>query len=309
MKKSASKNQSNINSLPIDSNEPEICMICHKKTEYLPSVPIGRRKGYVIGIGQLCDSCFAEYMPEATEKVAVSAGSLSQDGQIGSLSEHSPDPVPVILPFEKDGEYFVEKLGKVDKKPVFSFFKRLFDIVIALLFGIIMLLPMAVIAIIIKCSSKGRVFYAHERLGLNGKPIKVIKFRTMIAEAEEDGAQWAMGDDDPRIFPFGRFLRKTRMDELPQWWCVLKNDMSFVGPRPERACFYREFETYVHGFSERLKIKPGLTGHAQVNGGYDLKPEEKIVYDIEYIKKRSIWMDVKILFRTVAVVLKHKGAK
>ena len=99
------------------------------------------------------------------------------------------------------------------------------------------------------------------------------------------------------------------MDELPQFFCCVIGTMSFVGPRPERECFALEFEKYIHGFSERLKVKPGITGWAQINGGYNLKPEEKIVYDIEYIEKRSLWMDLKILFRTVFVVLIHKDAK
>jgi len=85
--------------------------------------------------------------------------------------------------------------------------------------------------------------------------------------------------------------------------------MSIVGPRPERECFYEIFETYIHGFSERLKVKPGLTGHAQINGGYDLRPEEKILFDVDYIKKRSFWFDLKILFGTIKVVFTHEGAK
>ena len=107
----------------------------------------------------------------------------------------------------------------------------------------------------------------------------------------------------------GRFLRKSRLDELPQFGAILCGKMSLVGPRPERECFYHEFETYIHGFCERLKVKPGLTGLAQVNGGYDLKPEEKIVWDVEYIKKRSLWLDAKILFKTIKVVLFRAGAK
>ena len=131
----------------------------------------------------------------------------------------------------------------------------------------------------------------------------------MTMDAESEGAQWSLGEDDERIFPLGHILRKCRADELPQFWCILKGDMSLVGPRPERECFYDEFETYIHGFRERLKVKPGLTGLAQVNGGYDLKPEEKIVYDVEYIKTRSMCLDIKLVFQTVTVVFGHKGAK
>ena len=99
------------------------------------------------------------------------------------------------------------------------------------------------------------------------------------------------------------------MDELPQLWNILKGEMSFVGPRPERECFYDEFETYIHGFRNRLAVKPGLTGWAQVNGGYDLKPEQKIVYDMEYIRSRSVWIDLKCIFKTIRLVISHEGAR
>ena len=131
----------------------------------------------------------------------------------------------------------------------------------------------------------------------------------MVVDAEKNGAQWSNGDNDNRIYKFGKFLRKSRLDELPQLFCCFIGTMTFIGPRPERECFYIEFEKYIHGFSQRLKVKPGITGLAQVNGGYDLKPQEKVLIDIEYIKKRSFWLDVKILFKTVAIVFNHKGAK
>lgn len=227
----------------------------------------------------------------------------------GTVPSGSTTPCDVILPFEKEGVYYVENLGEVPAKPFYSFLKRVFDIVASGLALIVLAIPMLVIAVIIKCVSKGTVFYSQERLGLNGKKIQVIKFRTMHMDAEANGPQWSEGEADPRIFPFGRVMRLTRIDELPQLWCIFKGDLSIVGPRPERECFYEQFETYVHGFSERLKVKPGLTGLAQVNGGYDLKPEEKIVYDVEYIKKRSCLLDIKIIFQTVGVVFSHDGAK
>ena len=215
----------------------------------------------------------------------------------------------VVLPFEKKGEYFVEQVGEIPKKPIYSAIKRFFDIVASAVALIILAIPMAIIAVLIKIKSPGPAFYHQERLGLNGKKIDIVKFRTMNIDAEADGAQWSQGDEDPRIFPLGRTLRKFRLDELPQLVAIFTGQLSWVGPRPEREIFYDEFETYVHGFHERLKVKPGLTGLAQVNGGYDLKPEEKIVWDIEYIKHRGLLMDLKILFKTVAVVFKHDGAK
>ena len=217
--------------------------------------------------------------------------------------------INVILPFEKDGEYFVEDLGELSPKPAYAFWKRCLDVVVSFTGLTVLLVPMAVIAAAVWCTSEGSAFYCQERLGLNGKPFTVIKFRTMTNDAEKDGAQWSGGKKDVRITPLGRFLRNTRLDELPQLWCILKGEMSLVGPRPEREVFYDRFEQYVHGFRERLKVKPGLTGLAQINGGYELKPEEKIVYDVDYIKNRSLGMDLKIILRTFKVVFTHEGAK
>ncbi len=225
--------------------------------------------------------------------------------QVSDVNEN----IVVIMPYEAQEECHVENLGEIDKKPVYAFFKRAFDIIFSLIALVVLAIPMAVIAILIKCTSKGNVLYHQERLGLNGAKIDVIKFRTMCMDAEKNGAQWSSGDEDPRITPLGRVLRKTRLDELPQLWCILKGEMSWVGPRPEREVFYNEFEQYIHGFHERLKVKPGLTGLAQVCGGYYLKPEEKIMYDIEYIKTRSMWLDIKIIFKTVKVVFNCEGAK
>lgn len=208
-------------------------------------------------------------------------------------------PTAVILPYEVTGEYYVEELGELDAKPVYSFFKRFFDIVLSLFALIVLLIPMLIIAVIVKLTSPGSVLYKQERLGKDGVSFEIIKFRLMYADAENNGAQWSDGENDERITPFGKFLRRTRMDELPQFAQILTGKMSLVGPRPERECFYEKFETYIHGFSERLKVKPGLTGLAQVSGGYDLRPEEKVVYDIEYIKKRSLWLDLKCMLLTV----------
>lgn len=203
----------------------------------------------------------------------------------------------------------MEELGELDAKPVYSFFKRFFDIVLSLFALIVLLIPMLIIAVIVKLTSPGSVLYKQERLGKDGMSFEIIKFRSMYADAENNGAQWSDGENDERITPFGRFLRRTRMDELPQFAQILTGKMSLVGPRPERECFYEKFETYIHGFSERLKVKPGLTGLAQVSGGYDLRPEEKVVYDIEYIKKRSLWLDLKCILLTVRIIFSHNGAR
>lgn len=217
--------------------------------------------------------------------------------------------ISVILPYESDEEFYIEDLGTIETKPMYAIVKRAFDILFALVLLLLLLVPMLIIAVIVKLSSKGPVLYYQARLGLNGKRFNIIKFRTMYQDAEADGLRWSMGDDDPRITPVGRVLRKTHLDELPQLWCILMGHMSMVGPRPERPEYYERFEQYIHGFRERLKVQPGMTGLAQVRGGYFLKPEEKILYDVEYIKTRSVGLDLRILFETVKVVFCCEGVK
>ena len=191
---------------------------------------------------------------------------------------------------------------------VFFAVKRIMDVILSFVSGLALALPMVIIAILIKLDSPGPAIFRQERLGKDGKPFTIYKFRTMYLDAEADGPQWAKRNDC-RCTPLGRFLRHTRLDELPQLWNILKGDMSIVGPRPERACFYSEFETYIHGFCYRLLVKPGLTGLAQVNGGYDLKPEEKIMFDMEYIQKQSIELDLKCILQMINLVFTHEGAR
>lgn len=190
----------------------------------------------------------------------------------------------------------------------YAFVKRLADIAVAVLVAVLGILPMAIIALCIKLDSKGPVIFKQERLGKDGKSFTMYKFRSMYTDAEAEGPRWADRDDD-RCTKVGCFLRKTRLDELPQFWNILKGEMSLVGPRPERAYFYDEFETYIHGFRNRLVVRPGLTGWAQVSGGYDLLPEEKIIYDMEYIANMSIRMDLRCAVRTVRLVFTHEGAR
>lgn len=215
----------------------------------------------------------------------------------------------VIIPYKTDKEYFIDPPKKISVGIFYKVVKRAFDLIASLGAICVLWLPMLIIGIIVKATSDGPAIYKQERLGKNGKPFNIVKFRTMIKDSEVNGAQWSEGENDPRITPIGRILRNSRLDELPQLWCILTGKMSFVGPRPERECFYEEFEKYIHGFKHRLCVTPGLTGLAQINGGYTLKPEEKIVYDIEYINNRSIINDIKIMFKTVAVILPHDGAK
>ena len=184
----------------------------------------------------------------------------------------------------------------------------MFDIFFALVGLFFLLIPMAIIALLIYLESPGPAIYKQERLGYHREPFMLYKFRSMRIDAEVNGPQWAEKNDH-RATKLGAILRKTRLDELPQLWNILVGDMSFVGPRPEREYFYNIFETYIPNFGERMLVRPGLTGWAQVNGGYDLGPEEKIVYDLEYIQKRSFGMDMMCLIKTVKLVFTHEGAR
>lgn len=198
--------------------------------------------------------------------------------------------------------------GKTISSSYYHFIKRSFDLCFSFILGIILLIPMLIIALIIKLDSPGPVLFRQERLGKCGRPFTMIKFRSMCVDAEKDGPKWA-DREDKRCTKFGRALRKSRLDELPQLWNILIGNMSFVGPRPERACFYEEFDKYIPEFKHRLQVTPGLTGLAQINGGYELKPEEKIVYDMYYIRNRSFRLDLSCMFKTVRLMFTHEGAR
>ncbi len=161
----------------------------------------------------------------------------------------------------------------------------------------------------IKKKSPGPILFKQKRIGINGKEFTCIKFRSMSIDAEKNGAQFATIDDE-RVYPWGRFMRKTRIDELPQLWNVLKRDMHLIGPRPERKVWIDEFEKDIPYYNERHIIKPGLTGWAQVlypygANSYDAK--QKLMYDLYYIKYWSLWLEIKIMWKTIMVVLNRKG--
>ena len=156
--------------------------------------------------------------------------------------------------------------------------------------------------------SPGNPFYVQSRMGLMGKEFNLIKLRSMRTDAEKNGAQWA-DKNDPRITKVGRFIRKTRIDELPQIFNVLKGDMSIIGPRPERQIFVEEFVKYIPDFPKRLEVKPGLTGWAQVNGGYEILPEQKLELDLYYINNKSLILDILIILKTIQIVLTGEGAR
>lgn len=186
--------------------------------------------------------------------------------------------------------------------------KRIFEILFSLLLLVVTLPVLLVTAIAIKLESPGSVFYKQERVGKNGKLFNVWKLRSMRTDAEKNGPQWA-SKNDTRVTRVGSFIRKTRIDELPQLFNILSGDMSLIGPRPERPMFTEQFDKEIPGFKNRLLVKPGLTGWAQVNGGYEMTPAEKLDLDMYYIQKQSFALDTKIFFRTIKVVFTGDGAR
>ena len=189
--------------------------------------------------------------------------------------------------------------------------KRTGDILLASL-GLVMSSPIMLFsALIIKLESPGPVFYCQNRVGLYGKPFKLIKFRSMRKDAEKHGAVWAK-ENDNRVTRFGGFARKVRIDELPQLWNVLKGEMSFVGPRPERPVFVEMLAEKIPYYSLRHNIKPGVTGWAQICYPYGASEEDalrKLEYDLYYLKNISLSMDFWIVFQTIKTVLFRKGAR
>ena len=188
--------------------------------------------------------------------------------------------------------------------------KRAFDIVASAL-GLILLSPLfALIALQVKLSSRGPVFYSQERIGLYGLPFHIYKFRTMVTDAEEAGLPQLTRDDDPRITKIGHWLRKYRLDELPQLWNILRGDMSIVGPRPERPFFIEQIMKEAPYYCLLYKVRPGLTSWGPIRVGYTDTTEkmiERLNCDIVYVENMSLLLDLKILFFTTGVIIKGKG--
>ena len=187
--------------------------------------------------------------------------------------------------------------------------KRVIDIIVSL-FAMILLVPIYLLtAVGVKMSSKGSILFSQERIGKEGKPFMMHKFRSMYADAESRGPQLS-SDDDPRITKFGKFIRKVRLDEIPQFYTVLKGEMSIVGPRPERQFYINQIVKKAPHYRLLMKIKPGITSWGQVKFGYASNIEEmidRLRYDILYLENMSIAMDFKILIYTVLIVLQGRG--
>lgn len=189
--------------------------------------------------------------------------------------------------------------------------KRLFDVAASSLLLLLTAPIILLFALLVRLDSSGPAFYRQRRVGRYGEPFDVIKLRSMRTDAEANGAQWAI-TDDPRVTRLGKFIRKTRIDELPQTWTVLRGEMSFVGPRPERPEFVEDLERQLPYYAERHMTKPGITGWAQINYPYGASMEDsrhKLEYDLYYAKNYSPFLDLLILLQTLRVVLWREGAR
>ena len=198
---------------------------------------------------------------------------------------------------------------------LYEIIKRLIDVICSFI-GVVVLSPLfIVIAIIIKATSKGPVFFSQKRVGKNGKEFDMYKFRSMVVNAEElkeklasqnemSGPMFKM-KDDPRVTKVGKFIRKTSIDELPQLWNVFKGDMSLVGPRPSLPKEVAQFEEWMY---KRLEVKPGLTCYWQVSGRNNIDFEDWMKLDVKYVDERSTWIDIKLIFKTIGVLFGDKNA-
>lgn len=204
--------------------------------------------------------------------------------------------------------WFWENMMEINKQK-FEKIKRWLDIVLALLLGTLFLITFPMIAVAIKLTSPGPVFYRQKRVGKSGKVFEILKYRSMCQDAEKNGAAWAQKNDS-RITFFGNIMRKTRIDELPQFWNVLKGDLSFAGPRPERPEFVQELVQKIPHYAMRQLVKPGLSGWAQINFPYGSSvgdAVQKLQYDLYYIKNRSLMLEISILLKTIMAIVKREG--
>ena len=223
-----------------------------------------------------------------------------------------PDMYDILSGSVKMTSIFGAPLIEVNPQimPAWQFsLKRVMDICASSLALLILTPVYLVLAIAVQFSSKGPIFFRQERIGKHGRPFRIIKFRSMYSDAERDGPQLSSAKD-PRITPIGRWMRRTRMDELPQFWNVLKGDMSLVGPRPERQHFIEAITEVAPHYRHLHKVRPGITSWGQVKFGYAENVEQmvrRLKYDILYIENMSLAVDLKILAYTVLIILKGDG--
>ncbi|WP_179346264.1 sugar transferase [Winogradskyella ursingii] len=215
--------------------------------------------------------------------------------------------VPIQFVGKDFYKYF--PFSRSNENKLYIFFQRTFDIIFSIIGLLVGLAIFPLILIGNLLGNRGPLFYTQERVGRNSKVFNILKIRTMILNAEKDGVTWAQ-KDDKRITKFGKFLRRSRIDEIPQFYNVLKGDMSVIGPRPERPFFVQELSRIIPFYETRHIIKPGLTGWAQVNTRYGSSIDDsltKLQYDLYYIKHRSVFLDFSISIKTLSTILYYRG--
>lgn len=231
--------------------------------------------------------------------------------ELPDFYEEIMEKVPISIITET---WFLENLFEINKR-AFRFFKRIFDVIFSIILGAItLILFLPVFGLLIKLEDRGPIFLRQKRLGKNGKIFELIKFRSMKVlgpdgSAEPEGAKWAE-EKDERVTKIGRLIRKTRIDELPQLWNILRGELSFIGPRPERPEFVENLEKEIPHYAMRHLVKPGLSGWAQIkllHGGVGEETMEKLQYDLYYLKNRSFTLDLAIALKTLATLLKFEG--
>lgn len=284
------KQQTTIHNVPVLGPTVELPTLAHKKGATDIVLAINRTvPGSVLASLLTCYeqglrvSTMPELYEQLTERVPV---------------EHTGDNWFVVLPLESKGQQLSYRL-----------LKRLLDVIVALV-GLLLVAPLLpLLAVLIKLDSPGPVFYRQKRLGQGGRVFELIKLRSMFTDAEANGPKWAE-KYDTRVTRSGMFLRRTRLDELPQLFNILRGEMSLIGPRPERPEFVAELQQAIPFYRTRLTVKPGLTGWAQVNYDYGRSVDdalEKLRYDLYYLKHQSLQLDLVILLKTVSLILLLKG--
>ncbi|HEX5323959.1 MAG TPA: sugar transferase [Capsulimonadaceae bacterium] len=275
----------------------------------------GRDKGDILGGREAVSAIVQQY---GIEEIFIAYAPSWQQRLAERLSLEYPDVGVRVVPtayesmmrlaaVESYGDIAVVRLTAGIKRAQEAG-KRLFDILVAAV-GLTLLFPISFItAVLIKLTSRGPVLFTQERTGRFGKPFRMYKFRTMSHNAEAaTGPVLSSGKSDPRLTSLGKWLRMVRVDEIPQLWNVLCGHMSMVGPRPERPCFTEQYDKTIPAYSRRHTVRPGITGLAQICGGYHTDARDKLRFDLIYISHQSVWLDITLLVRTIlVVVLPHK---
>ncbi len=250
----------------------------------------------------------SEEIRKEKELVALLYKTLPKGLTVINLDKFYEAVTGKIPVYQISESWFLENLIELNKRS-FEKIKESVDTILGIFLLPFLFVLYPLIGSAIKLNSRGPVLYRQKRVGKNGKVFELIKFRSMVKNAEQNGAQWAQSGDT-RVTLVGNILRKTRLDELPQVWNVVKGNLSFVGPRPERPEFVEELDKQIPFYSARLLVKPGLSGWAQVNFPYGASVEdatEKLQYDLYYIKNRGLLLDFVIMLKTVAIILRHEG--